>query len=237
MTIAGWLLNKKKINEIQQAAYLWHGIHSGLRGIIEQRLTAKNPLHDITQIFPMADVISIAQALLARNRFDYDLMDSDSEESSDESSESEDSSSEDSDSESEFEMDHHKSLHKKKSHKKKTKSYKDKSSKEDHPKKQSSKDTSYAQQNKPQEEVEELIRQLGKMSVNDPQYALSYYKTVKLDSLAAKCLCPPQVGGYQSVDCRYSTIRLQVGPCACHSSHGCRWTVPMNPCSRRPTGD
>jgi hypothetical protein len=133
MTIAGWLLNKKKINETQQAAYFWHGIHSGLRGIIEQRLSAKNPLHDITQVFPMTDVINTAQALLERNRFDYDLMDSDSEESSDESSESdsEDNSSENSESESESEVDNNKSSYKKKSHKMKAKSYKTKSSKEE----------------------------------------------------------------------------------------------------------
>jgi hypothetical protein len=31
MTIAGWLLNKKKINETQQAVYFWHRIHSGLQ--------------------------------------------------------------------------------------------------------------------------------------------------------------------------------------------------------------
>jgi hypothetical protein len=198
ITIAGWLLNKKKINETQQAAYFWHGIHSGLRGIIEQRLSAKNPLHDITQVFPMTDVINTAQALLERNEFDHDLMDSDSEESSDESSESdsEDNSLEHSDSESESEVDHNKSPHKKKSHKKKAKSYKAKSSKEDHTKKQTSKDTSYTQQKNSQEEVENLIKQLGKTSVNNPQYALSYYKAVKLDSLAAKCLRPPQVGGY-----------------------------------------
>jgi Mg-chelatase subunit ChlI len=198
MTIAGWFLNKKKINETQQAAYFWHRIHSGLREIIEQRLSAKNPLHDITQVFPMTDVINTVQASLERNRFDYDLMDSDSEELSDESSESdsEDNSSENSDSESESEVDHNKSSHKKKSHKKKAKSYKAKSSKEDHTKKQTSKDTGYTQHKNSQEEVENLIKQLGKMSVNDPQYALSYYKAVKLDSLAAKCLRPPQVGGY-----------------------------------------
>jgi hypothetical protein len=64
MTIAGWLLNKKKIDETQQAAYFWHGIHSGLRDIIEQRLSSKNPQHDITQVFPMLEVINTAEALI-----------------------------------------------------------------------------------------------------------------------------------------------------------------------------
>jgi hypothetical protein len=198
MTIAGWLLNEKKIDETQQAAYFWHGIYSGLSRIIEQRLSSKNPQHDITQVLPMLEVINTAEALLERNRFDYDLMDSDSDESSDESSESdsEDNSSEESDNASDSEVEHSKSSHKKKSHKKKTMSSKDSSSKEDQSKKHTSKDTSYVNQKKPQEEVEDLIRQLGKMSVSDPQYALSYYKAVKLDALAAKCLCSPQVGGY-----------------------------------------
>jgi hypothetical protein len=121
-------------------------------------------------------------------------MDSDSDESSDESSESdsEDNSSEESDNTSDSEVEHSKSSHKKKSQKK-TRSSKDSSSKEDQIKKHTSKDTSYINQKKPQEE---LIRQLGKMSVSDSQYALSYYKAVKLDALAAKCLHSPQIGGY-----------------------------------------
>jgi hypothetical protein len=85
MTISGWLLNKKKIDETQKAAYFWHGIHAGLRRRIEQRLSSKNPQHDITQVFPMLEVINTAEVLLERNRFDYDLMDSDSDESSDKS--------------------------------------------------------------------------------------------------------------------------------------------------------
>jgi hypothetical protein len=60
MTIAGWLFNKKKIDETQQASYFWHGIHSGLRSI-EQRLSSKNPQHDITQVFPMLQVINTAE--------------------------------------------------------------------------------------------------------------------------------------------------------------------------------
>jgi hypothetical protein len=54
--------------------------------------------------------------------------------------------------------------------------------KKDHTKKQTSKNTSYTQQKNSQEKVENLIKQLVKMSVNNPQYALSYYKAVKLDS-------------------------------------------------------
>jgi hypothetical protein len=159
-----------RIDETQQAAYFWHGIHSGLKRIIKQRLSSENPQHDITQVFPMLEVINTAEALLERNRFDYDLIDSDSDESSDKSSksDSEDNSSEESDNASNSEVEHSKSSHKNKSHKKKTRSSKDSSSKEDHHKKQTSKDTSYINQKKPQEEVEDLIRQLDKMSVSDP---------------------------------------------------------------------
>jgi hypothetical protein len=146
----------------------------------------------------MLEVINIVEALLERNRFDHDLMDSDSDELSDESSESdsEDNSSEESDNASDSEVEYSKSSHKKKSHKKKTRSSKDSSSKKDQSKKHTSKDNSYVNQKKPQEEVKDLIRQLGKMSVSDPQYTLSYYKAVKLDALAAKCLCSPQIRGY-----------------------------------------
>jgi hypothetical protein len=37
------------------------------------------------------------------------------------------------------------------------------------------------------------------MSVSDPQYTFSYYKAVKLDDLAAKCLHSPQIRGYSAL--------------------------------------
>jgi hypothetical protein len=36
-----------------------------------------------------------------------------------------------------------------------------------------------------QEDVEQLIRQLGKLSLDDPKYGLLYYRAIKLDTAVA----------------------------------------------------
>jgi hypothetical protein len=39
--------------------------------------------------------------------------------------------------------------------------------------------------------VELLIRQLGKLSLDDPKYGLLYYRAIKLDTAVAQCVPPP----------------------------------------------
>jgi hypothetical protein len=41
-----------------------------------------------------------------------------------------------------------------------------------------------------QEDVEQLIRQLGKLSLDDPKYGLLYYRAIKLDPAVAQCVAP-----------------------------------------------
>jgi hypothetical protein len=96
MTIAGWLVEKKKINDDEKSAYFWHGINRSLRRDIENRLLMRSPQPPVTVPYSMDDVNEVVQQLFERDRFEYNLADSDTDlpDSEDLSS---DSSSEDTD--------------------------------------------------------------------------------------------------------------------------------------------
>ena len=180
--IAGWLQSVNKITQDEYAGYFWEGIYKGLRTKIESRLMAKDPDKDLSTAFPVDKIISTAEKLLHRDRFDADLLlseeetsTSDSEDSSSSDSDSTDSgASEDSDSEEEFEIKPRKSA--KKPSKKHsvvkdipkarhgnqsgTKTPKNLSGKTKH--------SSHPTSLEPQDEVEGLIKQLNSMSLDDP---------------------------------------------------------------------
>ncbi|KAF9455968.1 hypothetical protein BDZ94DRAFT_1353715, partial [Collybia nuda] len=156
--------------------------------------------------FPMEDIISIVETLLARNKFSYNLADSDSDlpdwgyeghtSGSDSDTESSDSEYEkprrkrttaregkrkvtfEASSESEDELGISKKVHKTK---------RVPSKKEPHGKHVDKKS------NYEQEGVEQLIKQLGQMSIDDPQYSLTYYKAIKMDADVAQCVQPPRI--------------------------------------------
>ena len=221
MTIAGWLVEKKKINDDEKSAYFWHGINRSLRRDIENRLLMRNPQPPVTVPYDMDDVNEVVQQLFERDRFEYNLADSDSDlpDSEDLSS---DSSSEDTDSsDSEWEGGRMSNRYKHSRYKKKHgrrhsdsdsddehyKHRKTKSKKKTYPKKPSQKEvkktsttlptsTSLASsKNSGQADVEQLIKQMGKLSINDPQYGLLYYKAMKIDPGVAQCVAAPKVQG------------------------------------------
>ena len=199
MTIAGWLLEKGKINEDEQAAYFWHGICRSLRKDIENRLLMKTPQPSLIKAYNMQEVIKVAEQLFERDRFDYNLADSDSDlpDWDEISSDSSDDETDTSDSESEYK----KSLYKKKHHRKKKskKTYDSDTDSELEKIKKSTKTkqnsykasatpvktkdskkiasptpTSSPVKNSGQNEVEQLIKQMGRISIDDPHYALMY---------------------------------------------------------------
>jgi hypothetical protein len=98
VTIAGWLKKKLLITDDQEAAFFWKGMNKSLRRTIENRLMARNPLADVTKVFPITDIINTTKSMFERNRFDHNLAEFRSE-LPDWNSDSEDSDS-DSDSES-----------------------------------------------------------------------------------------------------------------------------------------
>jgi hypothetical protein len=152
----------------------------------------------------MGDVIKVVEKLFERNRFDYNLADSDSDlpEGNDDSS----TSGDESDSEAEDE-DHIRST--KHSKKKKHNSWYSSNSDSEpeapaQPAHKALKTTSKAtilkevsskkqatDKHSGQDDVEQLIKQLGKLSLDDPKYGLLYYRAIKMDTAVAQCIPPP----------------------------------------------
>lgn len=204
--IAGWLREKNKITDSEYNTYLWMGIPRAFRDRLENRLMSQNPTHDISTPFEAIKVEAVAKTLLQRDRFDrermpsedeYDSSESDLEEYDFKDSGSEDSSSETSDSDEERK---HKKSRKKKhtserlTKHKKLKLGKPKPSKhkktvrfeEDEEEKYESDEedaTSHKEHPKTTadgETVEDLIQKLGRMSINDPTYAITYFRAYSL---------------------------------------------------------
>lgn len=209
ITVAGWLLTKGKITVDEQNAYFWHGIHKKLKGRIESRLFAKTTNLTVTTAFAMNEIILIVETLLARNKFSYNLADSDSdlpdwgyEEQASDSEEETDST----------DSEHGKTKKKKKKVISKTRKRKviledtsESESEVDIPTRPHKAKKSYSKRELPskipekritlnaQEGVEQLIKQLSQMSIDDPHYALTYYKAIKLDADVAHCIQSPQL--------------------------------------------
>ncbi|KAJ7162012.1 hypothetical protein C8R46DRAFT_1222148 [Mycena filopes] len=195
-TIAGWLLQKEIIDETDYARFLWKGIHSCLRHLIEDRLLSQKPKRDMTVPFTEDEIVGIVDAKFKRGRFDNDLESgtSDSDDSNNES-DSDDSESNDSDTDDDIEY---------KKKKKKSKSSKAKpvlKKKVRRPKETHTSPPGII--HKPaavpapaahdSEDVGDLVKRLSKMSLNDQEYSYLYYKATSLDPLVAKWVRAPNL--------------------------------------------
>ncbi|KAJ6532995.1 hypothetical protein B0H19DRAFT_1325024 [Mycena capillaripes] len=190
--IAGWLVQKQIIDEAESARYLWKGIPSHLRHVIENRLLAKDPKRDMTVPFGEDEIIGVVDAKFKRGRFDDDIG---SEESgSDDSGSESDSDSESDLSDSDDELEYKK--------KKKSKSSKSKPAVKKQAKRTRDLHSSIiAPKAAPalpsipnnSAEVGDLVKQLSKMSLEDPEYNYLYYKATKLDPLVVKCVRAPNL--------------------------------------------
>ncbi|KII83146.1 hypothetical protein PLICRDRAFT_77662, partial [Plicaturopsis crispa FD-325 SS-3] len=199
--IAGYLKQKSKINEDEYDTYFWAGIPKAFRNNIEARLLTKDPSRDMSKPFGYDDIDKVATAYLQRDKFPTMIIDSDSEDDDTTLSDlSEDTSdSEESDSDSDDERDRRrKKKEKKKTALKKTLKKKrpakvvDDDDEEDEKPIRRGKNPAQADKQK-HEEVEGLIRQLNKMSIDDTEYGATYYKALKIDSDIAKVVRPPQI--------------------------------------------
>ncbi|KAH7917639.1 hypothetical protein BV22DRAFT_1052297 [Leucogyrophana mollusca] len=202
--IAGWLLANHKVTSEEHATYHWKGIPERFRNKVETRLLASDPLRDMSTPFPVAEVEAAAGGCLQGGRFDTDLVysdgesdiDSDSSSNSDEESETSDSS----DSDDERRKSHRKVRKAKKvqsSRKKRVSTPKSSTEDESHttrtstkPKATRSKATTKPV---PQDEVEDLIQQLNKMSIDDNRYGLLYFRACKLDSEVKSVVRAPKL--------------------------------------------
>ncbi|KAG1723336.1 hypothetical protein EDB19DRAFT_1834640 [Suillus lakei] len=182
--IGGWLQQASKLTNKEYASYFWEGINKKLQTKIESRLMASELDRDLMLAFPVDKVTTTTEKLLHRDRFDADLLVSDIDSDTDKEKLSEESLDEGSDSEScESEQEFFRKGSKtqgKHTKKKETKKVKSKVNKSPH---QDQKGTNPKGSNslEPLDEMEGLIKQMSSISLEDPDYALLYYRATRMD--------------------------------------------------------
>lgn len=198
--VAGFLLNKDKITSKEYNLSFWKGIPKSIRPKVESILVRKDASIDLTQPQEVSKVMEALKDLFKRNRFDAEeSSDSDSEDSS--SNDSEDS--EDSSSESDYPRGHlptskkskHVPKHKKQDKKPPKKHARHEEEEEsDNPPFKSHKSSSYKE---PQDDMEDLIRRMQSISINDSLYATLYYRAYKLDPEISQIVPKPGFDGFR----------------------------------------
>ncbi|KAI0057653.1 hypothetical protein BV25DRAFT_1766343, partial [Artomyces pyxidatus] len=191
--IAGWLVRRGKLTDREYNIYFWSGIGRGLRAKIESRLIAANPNRDRAQPYSMEEVNDVTEGILQRDTFDQELEDSDDDVGTDwlGESDSDDDTSTDEDVRYGGHSARSSSHKKKKGGKKKRVRFPDSDS--DEPtrpaKRRESRGKNKARGE--QDKVEDMIKQMSSMSVHDSNYALVYYRALKLDNTIATIVPPP----------------------------------------------
>ena len=192
--IASWLETHQKISIEETAVYYWKGIPQDFRTKLEARLLAINPDHDLELPFNIDQVNKVAKSFLQRNRFDSDRIysDNDSDDSDSEYSGDESDSEDDSDSELKSTM---LKLRKKREERKKTKVKPKKTVEFKEPPEEIIKPTSKpkSMSKTKSDEVEDLIQQMNRMSINDPTYSVLYYRAYNLDPVIGDIMMKPIV--------------------------------------------
>lgn len=202
--ISGWLVRRKKLEETDNNLYFWKGISKKFRNKLEARLLSQHPNHDPAKPWTVKQIQAAADIILQRNRFDHERMPSDSDTEDDFSTLDMSSSDESQDSDSSYESDYHKShKHKKESSKRKHKKKKTSRSRHDTDKesdneKQTTRSKKALQTEQTtdtkakskgsEEEIEDLINWLNRMSINDADYAGLYFRAIKLNPLVKDIL-------------------------------------------------
>ena len=177
---------------------------------------SQNPNHDLSTPFPTTSIVKAAETLLKRDRFDNDRLPSDSEESdaADGSSSEADSDTDDSGYESPVEVKRplRKAAKKPKVLRKKKVAFKnhvdddeDRSDAEFSEEAELSRrprKSTFRREKSPvrpatpsreNDEVEDLIKQLGKLSIDDPAYAVLYFRAVTKNPLVKDIVPSPSM--------------------------------------------
>ncbi|KAK7460789.1 hypothetical protein VKT23_008717 [Stygiomarasmius scandens] len=198
--VGGWLLNHGKIDEKEYLKQLWFGIDSRFRKhTLGPDLKLKEPKEKTGDPWPEDTIDKYMERYFARGTFEEEESGSDSDSSEDSTSDSDsDSDSDSSESSSSSDSDsggRYKSGRKGNNKVKRGKKFikkKPKASKSvSRDSAASSASTEKAPLSPNKDEVEELIDQLSKMSIDDPQYSLTYYKAIKLDPECKSFLTAP----------------------------------------------
>lgn len=189
-TIGGFLVQKGLIKTQEYYGYYWFGIPPNLRYILEAKLQAQNPLHDISEPWPISQVSTTAELYFKRGKFSDMLINPERFGVVTRESESEDNSESDSEgsgSESDRDYRRRRSSRKRNHLRKQIRAGK----KSKHPKEEKGiPSTSTQKYEAPPAEVEKVIRQLNAMDINDPDYGPTYYKVMAMDTtgIATKCV-------------------------------------------------
>jgi hypothetical protein len=168
--IAGWLHGKGKITNDNMNRYFWRGLSKSLRGKIEARILITNPRVDLTTAFDIPSITAAVEKIFMRNRFDVDDSDNEAELDWPETlSDSENEAGED----SEIEY--------------RRRPIKKFSAKEPHEVER--------RLEKPRKGIRSsaLIKKLGHMSLDDPDYGMLYYRAITMDPRVEKIIRPPQI--------------------------------------------
>jgi len=180
MRIAGWLLGQHKIDQVEYNRCFWLGIDTSIRPSIEAKMNLQNSKLDPSVPFEFDDVVSAAEMIFKRDRFDFGVFDKPKPTQADSAYPRD---------EEEFTIDNLKKL-----------------LKSVIPNKEPSErpvldpvqsrivyDNLEREGEKAQkaDEVETLIKQMSRLTIQDPNYAVCYFRIMKLDPDIGKLLAPP----------------------------------------------
>ncbi|KAJ7683405.1 hypothetical protein B0H17DRAFT_1227433, partial [Mycena rosella] len=213
-TIAGWLVHQTLIDETESARYLWHGIHSKLRHVLENRLLAKDPKRDMTIPFTQEEIIGVIDAKFKRGRFDADI-DSDESDSDDSELESDSDNSDSDFSDSDDDLEYKRKRKSKVSKAKPVIKKKAKRTRDSTPGIITRPVTATPSILDSTGEVGDLVKRLSNMSLNDKDYNYLYYRATTLDPLVARCIRAPNL-----------TIEVPLPPLPANNFRNNRYVAP-----------
>ena len=169
---------------------------------MEARIIAKEPTVTRKMPYDTTLVKEAAEAYFQRDKFASIFVDTEDEGDSDiESVFSSDSETSDTDSEEE------RKRKKRKSKRKRTKSKKELDTlrrqiqelKSSQKQEDTSREFISSKQDSKKKEIDDLVGQLNRMAITDPQYGITYYRAIVLDKKLEKCLRAPQIHAEQPV--------------------------------------
>jgi hypothetical protein len=149
---------------------------------------AREPDRDLSEAFPVDKVTAAAEKFLHRDRFDADLLVSEADSNSDEDSTAEESSEHTEDSDfGESDQDFFRKKRKKKGR------HKDSVKRQSKKREGTTEGTNSPNSNsvEPINEIETLIKKLGSISLEDPEYALLFYRATRIDPSVKEFIASP----------------------------------------------
>ncbi|KAJ7208454.1 hypothetical protein C8J57DRAFT_1540661 [Mycena rebaudengoi] len=232
-TISGTLLNQGQIMREIRDGYFWLGIQIDLRGQLERQILLTHPGINREKQYPMAIVNDAAAWYFSRSRAETMMVNASAygiaEEDDDSDREPEEDSDEYSSDQSDLEA------HRRK--KKRMKQRKERTDPKARPALKSALKTEGTA-----DEVTGLIRQLNKMSIDDPEYSPVFYKVLTMDKtgIAAKCVQPPRIqqwGDYNRAPSRNSNRPVSINSSTVTTAAPAPATYPNNIPLRSTTPD